>query len=102
MNDPITATEVQMQIADFNRRTAPKLQATIEAMLANVYAEFISRFWMDWNDRELQQQRMTALEQVSVLECVARRRGAVDHGAVLGFLVLEHPATEALSDARVG
>lgn len=55
----MTATEVRMRVAEFERTQAPKLQASIEAGLAEIYDDFSRVFWAHWNDRELQQQRMT-------------------------------------------
>ncbi len=48
-----------MREAHFIATEAPKLQAAIEAMLADVWGKFIRRFWLEWHDDDLQQQRMT-------------------------------------------
>ena len=59
MNNPITATEVQMRAKDFERRQAPKLQARAEAMILRSFGEFLLLMRTYLRDAELQQHRMT-------------------------------------------
>ena len=59
MCEPMTASEVRDRIEQWERREAPKLQASVEAILASVLNKWVDGVLRHWLDRELQQQRMT-------------------------------------------
>ncbi len=59
MDDPITATEVRMREAEWERINQPKYKAWCNRLFEIVWGDFLQELKLFTQDQELQQQRMT-------------------------------------------